>query len=288
MALDHNLLRDFVKVYPAQPATAYWRAIEIGALLRQPLPTGCGLDLGCGDGKLTKIILNRSGPRKLIGIDVDQKETDIARQLGIYEDILTTEARSIPLPSESIDFVISNSVMEHIPDLNAVITEVCRILRTGGILITTVPTIGFHANLRGSVLPWIKRQDYLTKLDTRLAHFHYLTTRDWANLLDRNGMRLKHRFGYLDRAECRRWETLSRFTGGLLHSMSFGRRSPIEIQRSLGLRMLQTRHNMPEALTALISNVIASQRSQPPRYWYSNEGLGDSGAGCLVIVAERL
>ena len=288
MALDRDLLRDFVSTYPAQPATAYWRAIEISALLRQPLPTGHGLDLGCGDGKLTKIILDRSGQRQLVGVDVDSKETDAARDLGIYHDVLTASATSIPVTPECFDFVLSNSVLEHIPNLEAVIAEVRRVLRKGGTFIATVPTIGFHANLRGSLLPWKIRQNYLASLDARLAHFHYLTTKDWMEMLGRNGMHLDYRFGYLDRSECRRWETLSRFTGGLLHAASFGKRRPIEIQRILGLRALQARHDTPKVISTVISSVIGGWQSDQPSYWLADGGLDDKHAGCLVIAATRL
>lgn len=288
MAMDRDLLRDFIKAYPAQPATAYWRAIEIAALLRQPLPTGRGLDLGCGDGKLTKIILDRSGPRELVGVDVDSNETDIARELGLYRDVLTADASSIPVAPEFFDFVLSNSVLEHIPNLEAVIAEVRRVLRSGGMFITTVPTIGFHANLKGSLLPWSMRQNYLASLDARLAHFHYLTTHDWAAMFGRNGMRLAYRFGYLDRVECRRWETLSRFTGGLLHAATFGKRRPIEIQRILGLRALQSQHDLPKAISTIISSIIGGRQSSQSGYWHADGGLDDEHAGCLVIAATRL
>jgi len=54
---NQELLASFVGAYPAQPATAFWRAIEIGVLARRGLPVGLGLDLGCGDGILTDILL---------------------------------------------------------------------------------------------------------------------------------------------------------------------------------------------------------------------------------------
>jgi SAM-dependent methyltransferase len=285
--MDPELLREFVATYPAQPATAYWRAIEIAALLRRKLPSGRGLDLGCGDGKLTKIILDRSGPRDLVGVDVDKKETDIARQFGLYRSVLTADATSLPVASSSFDFVLSNSVMEHIPDLNAVIAEASRVLCKGGTLVTTVPTIGFHANLRGSLLPWKARQDYLARLDARLAHIHYPSTRDWAEMLARNGLRLVHRFGYLDRSECRRWETLSRFTGGLLHAAGLGRLRPIEIQRVTGLRALQARNSLPKGISTIIANVIGGWRPHEPDYWRVDDGLDDINAGCLAVVATR-
>ena len=68
---NQELLASFVGAYPAQPATAFWRAIEIGVLARRGLPEGLGLDLGCGDGILTDILLRQTGPRTLVGVDVD-------------------------------------------------------------------------------------------------------------------------------------------------------------------------------------------------------------------------
>ena len=79
MTMDRRLLKEFVRTYPFQPATAFWRAVEIGALVDQGLPPGRYLDLGCGDGKLTKIILERIGSRPIVGVDPDSEETSLAR-----------------------------------------------------------------------------------------------------------------------------------------------------------------------------------------------------------------
>jgi hypothetical protein len=41
-----------------QPATAIFRAIELPALIGHGIQQGLGIDIGCGDGKLTDIPAN--------------------------------------------------------------------------------------------------------------------------------------------------------------------------------------------------------------------------------------
>lgn len=280
--MDRKLFREFLRAYPFQPATALWRAVEIGELLRRALPEGRGLDLGCGDGKLTRIIMEHASRRSLVGVDLDPGETEQAARLGFYEAVHTTSAAEIPEPGESFDFVLSNSVLEHIPDLGPVLAEVSRLLKPNGRFLFTVPSAGFHRCLRGPILPWVERERYLAALDRRLAHLRYPTVAEWEGMLASSGLALEAVDCFLSRAQVRRWETISRLTGGLLYGLFMGAKQPIEIQRSLGMRGLQGRISMPAALAAAIAGVLAL-------------GLGAEAAGapdemacgCLLIIGRK-
>jgi SAM-dependent methyltransferase len=275
--MDRQILRRFLEIYPFQPATAVWRASEVAALARAEFPSGLGLDLGCGDGRLTRVLSEKVGGLRLVGIDVDPQETMLAENERLYERVHTTTAEHIPEPDASFDFVVSVSVMEHIPNLEAVLTDAGRVLKPGGRLITTVPSVGFHACLRGPLLPGSSREEYLEALDRRVAHVNYWTTQTWHAALDRAGMRLLEARPILSRDEMRRWETLSRMTAGVLEAASGGKR-PIDIQRSLGMRKPGQR--MPGPLAALLAGVLSI-------------GLDDATpsseaeSGCLLVVAER-
>jgi len=278
VTVPFNLLTEFVARYPAQPATAFLRSIEIDRLASAIDVDGLGLDLGCGDGILTDILFKRVGkvPR-LVGVDIDPLETEAAAAYPFYERIHTCPAQAIPEPDDSFDYVVSNSVLEHIPDLESVIGEVARVLKPGGRFYFTVPGPGFHENLRGSVIG-VERTRYLAELDRRLAHFHYLSSAEWAAMCDRNGLRIDSVDGYIDPAETRRWENLSRVTGGLLHALSFGKRRPIEIQRALKLRSIQNSMRLPQAVaTALAKTIIL--------------GLGEDRAegtpACLLVTGGK-
>lgn len=280
MKIDRDLVTEFVARYPAQPATAFWRGIEIDVLSRAPIPDGLGLDLGCGDGILTEILFKRIGRTpQLVGIDPDPLETEAARKYEFYQRIHTTGGESIPEPDATFDYAISNSVLEHIPDLEPVIRELGRVLKPGGRFFFTVPSPAFRDNLVGALLPGVSRGEYLARLDKRLAHFNYLTRDDWDALAGRHAMRVTHVTGYLGKAATRRWETLSRFTGGLLHSLSFGTRRPIEIQRSLRLRNLQNAASLPVGIAAAMASLIA----------HGLDGEDDAAEpSCLLVVGERM
>lgn len=286
MTSQVDLFSTFVARYPAQPATAFWRAIEIEALASRDIPDeGLGLDLGCGDGILTNILLERIGSRRLIGIDLDPLETQAAKRFPFYERIHTCSADAIPELDASVDFVISNSVLEHIPPLAGTISEVGRLLRPGGRFFFTVPGPGFHANLAGSLLPWRDRDRYLRTLDTRLAHFHYLSQSQWEQMLASNGLVMDSCLGYLNAAETRRWEQLSRATGGLLYSLMGRGSRPIEIQRKLGMRSLQNSRQLPECLARPLSQLIQMgvPRSDPAPAFCTVEE-----ASCLLIEGHRV
>jgi SAM-dependent methyltransferase len=258
MTLHQDLMADFIAAYPAQPATAYWRGIEIAILVEAGLPQGLGLDLGCGDGILTEILLRHSGERRLVGIDIDPLETEAARKFGFYERVHTCTAHAIPEPDGTFDFIISNSVLEHIPNLEGVIAEASRVLKPGGEFLFTVPCPDFRDNLSGSLFGRVDRERYLSELDARLVHLNYLNEADWQAMCGRNGLILDSCEGYLTQAETQRWESLSRFTGGLFHTLTGGSKRPIEIQRKLGLRAFQNRTQLPRPAAKVIANLVSS------------------------------
>jgi SAM-dependent methyltransferase len=273
-----DLLTHFVARYPAQPATAYWRAIEIDVLAQAGIPDGLGLDLGCGDGILTDILFQRMGRTpNLVGIDPDPLETAAAAKYDFYSRIHTCPGNAIPEADGIFDYVISNSVLEHIPDLEPVIAEVGRLLKPGGRFFYTVPAPGFHENLVGSLSPFTTREDYLVALDKRLAHFNYLAEGDWADLCGRHGMTIDPALGYLNQGETQRWETLSRWTGGLLHSLTGGSSRPIEIQRTLNLRAFQNSAALPSFIAGGIAAAIGD----------AGKSAADAPPSCLLITGTK-
>ncbi|HET7100737.1 MAG TPA: class I SAM-dependent methyltransferase, partial [Terriglobia bacterium] len=96
--MRRTLLTEFMMEAPYQPATNYWRAVEIGDVIKHGLPQGKGLDLGCGDGHLMAILLGHVGQRELVGLDIDTNETKLARRRNIYQRVVTALADQIPFP----------------------------------------------------------------------------------------------------------------------------------------------------------------------------------------------
>jgi SAM-dependent methyltransferase len=226
---------------------------------------------------LTRIVLEEVGPRDLVGVDPDPAEVAQARQLGIYTDIHAVSGDSVPEPDGSFDWVLSNSVLEHIDHIEPVLAEVARVLRPDGQFVITVPGPDFHACLRGPLLPWTARADYLRHLDERLAHRRYWGPAEWQSALAPHGMRVVSGVGYLDAAQAQRWESISRVTAGVLYGLAARRRQPIEIQRGLGLRKPGRR--MPLRLARTVASVLSAG--------LNGSGAGSRKFGCYLITAIK-
>ncbi len=277
MSIDKNLLKRFLHDYPFQPATGIWRAVEIAQVTKQTFPTGCGLDLGCGDGKLTQIIVERMAPIQLIGIDVDPLETEQAKQTGIYSQVYTAPAHQIPVADGFFDFVFSNSVLEHINNIDEVLPEIARVMKSAATFLFTVPSNDFHRCLRGSLLPWVSRQSYLEEIDKRLAHYRYWNIEEWSEHLNAVGLEMSSISYYLTQSETRRWETISRFTAGILFTVFGKNQRPIEIQRTLGMRKAnkQLPNWLANWLSRLLSIGLTNHEQQEELY------------GCFLIQAHK-
>lgn len=227
-----ELLADLSRLYKIQPATALWRAVEIREVLKEGLPDGTGLDLGCGDGALTGLILRYlSNKPELVGLDYDPGEIEVAERRGVYKNTIVSGGENMPIEDESIDFVFSNSVLEHLTELDATIGECGRILRPGGHFIATVPAPDFQDLLRAKGKTGTARDEYVARMNDRLAHHNYLDADGWKELLSKHGMALVTARGYLNRAQVQRWERLSAMTAGALQSFGASNALLYRLQR---------------------------------------------------------
>jgi SAM-dependent methyltransferase len=96
------------------------------------------LDLGSGAGTDSLIAAQMVGPTgSVIGIDMTpamlSKARGAAAEAGISNvEFVESEAEHLPFPDRSFDVVISNGVIDLIPDKDAVFAELYRVLTPGG------------------------------------------------------------------------------------------------------------------------------------------------------------
>jgi len=96
------------------------------------------LDLGSGGGIDVLLSARRVGPsRRAIGLDMTDEMLALAQRNAAAAGITNAEfvrgtIESIPLPSASVDVVISNCVINLAADKPAVFREIARVLRPGG------------------------------------------------------------------------------------------------------------------------------------------------------------
>jgi SAM-dependent methyltransferase len=167
----------------------------------------------------------------LIGLDYSQGEIAVAERRGVYSRAICSGSDEMPIEDASLDFVFSNSVLEHIPALDETIAEVARVLKTGGALIATVPAPAFRELLGAGSRTGQSRQSYFDRMDARLGHHNYLDEEAWRTLCARHGLQLDLAKPYLDRAQLRRWERLSAMTGGALQALGASNAMLYRLQR---------------------------------------------------------
>jgi SAM-dependent methyltransferase len=101
-------------------------------------PGAVVLDLGCGAGTDLLIAAQMVGPEgHVIGVDMTSTMLERARasadEMGLANvELHQSLIESLPLADASVDVVISNGVIDLVPDKDAVLEEIDRVLRPGG------------------------------------------------------------------------------------------------------------------------------------------------------------
>ncbi len=154
-----------------------------------PAPT---LDLGCGDGHFAALAFNR---QLEVGLDPWPGPLREAEKRGVYQKTINTEASSIPYPAEYFSSAVSNSVLEHIPDLEPVLTETARVLKSGALFVFCVPNQRFLATLSiGRFLDRIHLKSlgnlYRRFFDRISRHHHCDDFPTWQQRLDAAGFEI--------------------------------------------------------------------------------------------------
>ena len=280
-----RLAGELAELTPQQPATIVWRVIELDHLLDRTLPSGLGIDIGCGDGRLVQVLRTHGLDWRLVGVDPDRVEAGLAEQSGQYERVHACSAEQIPEPDESFDFAFSNSVLEHIPELPPVLRETARVLRPGAAFVATVPSDRLHDCLGGPgvLAPALgrDRERYLDRLDERTAHLNLWSEARWRDELEAAGFDRIVATPYLSCAHVRRWERLSNWTGGIAYALARRRQVPLEITRRAGIA---TGSPLSRALRVPARTIaLAALRD----YDEGRPGVPGVGFGCLLIEARR-
>lgn len=116
----------------------------IRALIR---PNDTILDAGCGrSAPVLRKFKNIAG--SLIGVDLVDP-----RDVGVGIDYYNADLRSIPIPSSSVDLVISRSVFEHLTDPDGVYKEMYRVLKPGGRLVFLTANAWDYGTVMAKLVP---------------------------------------------------------------------------------------------------------------------------------------
>ncbi len=176
---------------------ALLRAVEARSYQQLEIPAPL-LDMGCGDGHFAAAAFKRPID---VGIDPWYGPVRQAAGRGIYRMVVYGFGNWLPFPDGYFGGCISNSVLEHIPDVEAVLKEIARVLKPGGLFIFCVPNHQFLGNLSVS--------SFLDRIGLRLLgdvyrrffnwisrHHHCDAPEVWQDRLSKAGFRVERWWHY--------------------------------------------------------------------------------------------
>jgi trans-aconitate methyltransferase len=138
------------------------------------------LDLGCGDGALSKRLTD-SGAH-ITGVDSSEEMVTAARAQGIHADHAAAE--KLPYPDQVFDAVFSNAALHWIRKQDEMLTQVFRVLRPGGRFVAEFGGHGNIAAIRTAMAAVMLRHGHAELSD---RGNYYPTAEEYKARLERNG-----------------------------------------------------------------------------------------------------
>ena len=256
------------------PPVALWRAVELRTASEETYPRPL-LDRGCGDGPVAEVLFGPDGAD--VGMDPWAEQVRKAAHSGAYRWVQQADGHRMPYADRSFATVFSNSVLEHIPDPLPILREVGRVLRPDGRFIFTVPSNTFRTLLHGYRVRWERgdldgAERYAAAVDARLAHHHYHTPEEWANLLAQAGMGMERFRYYVPEPVEDLWDRMNGRFG-------IGRWSPWRVLASPRLCRL--------GYQRLLRRWVVRRLSRAWRSYYEMDVPPGEKGGGLLVVARR-
>ena len=173
------LIHKLAATYYYIPEAVLFKGIELDAAAQLPYE-GTGLDLGCGNGFTGTVLKEAAHIDWLHGLD----QVNNLAVPQTYASFTVGDARALPYPDASFDFVFSFGVIDHIPDLDPVLAQAARVLKDGGHLTFAIQTRVFRESSF-----WYRSYLKLGRADLAKAYqdyrdvydmiFHYLSESEW-------------------------------------------------------------------------------------------------------------
>ena len=131
------------------------------------------IEVGAGDGQLTKKLADTFPDAQIIACDLSDKQNEMARKtLASYGKRITVQkedAENLTLPNASVDAVYCCEVMEHVEKPKQAMEELYRILQKDGYALVSVPWEPLWRVLN------LARGKYISQLGNTPGHLNHFS-----------------------------------------------------------------------------------------------------------------
>ena len=176
---------------------AMLRAVEAQFYQEFELPSPT-LDIGCGDGHFARITFDR---QLEVGLDPWAGPIQQAAQGGGYRSLVQADGGKMPFPDGYFASALSNSVLEHIPQVQAVLADLRRVLKPGALFLFCVPNPRYLTEL--SIPAFLSRiglagagRAYTGWFQRMSRVEHAVWPEDWQSWLEAAGFKLEKWWHY--------------------------------------------------------------------------------------------
>ena len=120
------------------------------------------LEIGCGNGKGTKLLKKHFSPNRITAIDLDEKMIEIAEKNNRDKNISfhIMDAAKLELPDNYFDVVFDFGIIHHIPNWQECLCELKRVLKDGGELILEELSKESFSDVPGKIWKAILKHPY--------------------------------------------------------------------------------------------------------------------------------
>lgn len=96
------------------------------------------IDVGCGNGAFTELLVERCAPAEVQGIDPSEGQLAFARRrpAARLAEFCLGDAMALPFPARTFDAAVMALVIFFVPDPAKAVAEMVRVVRPGGIVAT--------------------------------------------------------------------------------------------------------------------------------------------------------
>ena len=158
------------------------------------------LDYGCGQGAWIGVLSARWPQAQIYGIDVSEVAIKKA-QLNFQQYTFTVfNGREAPFPDEFFDLVYAYHILEHVPQIEQTIGDICRLSKKGGYACIIFPC-GNNGSfedrvmklMRGGIQPTSEGRK-VHFYETAVGHLRRMSSDETIKLFEERGLRLELQF----------------------------------------------------------------------------------------------